>query len=67
MAFKLGRGIFLQLPVRNSANPTDALEPFVSEPAGGPAVSGIADDKCFITMGGNLSLIPHFLNRLDAM
>ena len=67
MAFKLSGGIFFKLPFRNSANAAHAFKPFVSQPAGGPAVSGIVDDKCFIAVGDNLRLISHFLYGLDAM
>ena len=67
MALKLGRRILLQFPFRNSASSTYAFEPFVSQPPGGTAVSGVVDQKSFIAMGGNLCLVPQFFYGLDAV
>ena len=67
MALKLGWWIFFQLPFGNSANRADILKPFISQPAGGPAVAGIVCQDCFVTMRDNLGLVPHLLNVPDAM
>jgi hypothetical protein len=67
VAFKLGRGVFLQLPLGNSANAAHPLEPFVPEPARGTAVSGIIDDEGFIAMSCDLGLISYSRDRFDTM
>jgi hypothetical protein len=67
MALELGGRILLQFPVRYAAHTANVFKPFIAEPAGGPAVSGIVDDEGFIAVRGNFSPVPNFVNGLDAM
>lgn len=67
MAFKLSGRVFFQLPIRNTADSANPLEPLVSEPPGSPAVSGVVDDEGFIAVGGNLGLVSEYFDGFDAM
>ena len=67
MAFKSGGRILGHFPVGNTANTTDSPEPFVSEPASRPAVSGISDQKGLVAVRRNSGLVPQKLNGLDSM
>jgi len=63
---KGGRVLF-QFPLGNPAGPAHTFEPFVSQPTGRPAVSGVGNQKCFVAVGHNLSLIADDFNRFDAV
>jgi len=65
MALELGGRIFSEFPLGNAANSARPFEPLVSQPAGGPAVSGIGDDEGLVAMGRNPGLIAHDLDLLD--
>lgn len=67
MALELRGSILFQLPVRYTANPANAFEPFISEPAGGATIPGIVDDKGLIAVGGNFGLIADFMNGFNTM
>jgi hypothetical protein len=62
MTLELGGGILFQFPFRYAANAANALEPFVPEPAGGAAVSGVIDNECLVTVGGDFGLITQCVN-----
>ena len=64
---ELGGGIFLQLPLGHTAIRTDAREPFVSQPARGPAVAGIVDQEGLVAVGGDPGLVAENLDNLDAV
>ena len=57
MAFKTGRGVLYQLPIRNPADTAGPVKPLIAKPARGPAVSGIGNYKCLVAMGGNPGLV----------
>ena len=67
MAFKIGRRIFFHLPIRNPTGPANAPKPFISEPARGPAVSGVSNHEGFVAVGGDPRLIADSVNRLNPM
>ena len=67
MAFEMGRRILCQFPVGNTANTADPSKPFISEPAGCPAVSGIVDQKRLVAVGCNPGLTADDINCLDSM
>ena len=67
MPAKHGGGIFFQLPVWNAACAARALEPFVPEPPGGAAVSGVVDHKNTVAVGGDSGLISHLFNGPDTV
>jgi hypothetical protein len=67
MALEVGGRIFGEFPFGNTANPAGSFEPFVSKPAGCPAVSGIGDDKALVAMGRNPGLIAGDIDRPDSM
>ncbi len=67
MAFKLSGCIFFQLPVGHAANSANIRDPFIAKPPGGSASSGIVDHECLVAVGGDLSLVPQFLDGFDAM
>ena len=51
MTFKIGGRVFFDLPIGDATGPTHALKPFVSEPAGRPAVSRVFNHKGFVAVG----------------
>ena len=63
----MGGIVFFNLPIWNAAGPAHALEPFVSEPACRPAVSGVPNHKGFIAMGYDPGLISDSVNGLNSM
>ncbi len=65
MAFKISRRVLFHLPIGNTTGPTRALEPFVSEPACRPAVSGVSNHKGFVAVGCDPGLITDTVNRLN--
>jgi len=67
MAFKSGGCVFFQLPFGNSAGSADPFEPFVSEPAGSPTVSGVVYHESLMAMGCNLRLVSHFFNGFNTV
>ena len=67
MAFKLGRRILCQFPVGNPADTASPFKPFISEPAGRPAVSGIGDQKRLVAVGCNPGLIACLFDGSNAM
>ena len=67
MAFKIGRGVFFHLPIRDPTGPAYPSEPFVSEPACRPAIPGVSDHKGFVTVGCDPGLIANSVNRLNSM
>ncbi len=67
MTFKSGGCVFIQLPFGNPASSADPFEPFVSEPAGGPTVSGVVYHESLIAVRCNLRLVPHLFNCFDAV
>ena len=67
MSFKSRGCVFLKLPLGYSARSADPFKPFISQPAGGPAVSGVVYHKGLTTVGGNLGLLSHLLNGFDAV
>jgi hypothetical protein len=64
---ELGGRIFRQFPVGNTANTTGPFEPFISQPAGCPAVSGIGDQKGLVAMSSNSGLIADDIDCPDSM
>jgi hypothetical protein len=67
MALEVGGRVFGEFPVGNTANRAGSFEPFVSQPAGGSAVSGIGDQKGLVAVGRNPGLISHDLDCFDSM
>jgi hypothetical protein len=67
MTLEPGKRIFSQFPVGNTANAAGPLKPLVSKPAGRPAVSGITDQECLVTMSRDPRLITDDIDRSDAM
>ena len=67
MTLKLCRRVLCQLPFRNTADAAGTGKPFVTEPAGRPAVSGVRDQKHLVAMGCNSGLIAENVDGLDAM
>ena len=67
MALEMGGRILCQLPVGNPADTADPFKPFISQPACGPAVSGISDQKRFVAVGCNPGLTADDIDRLDSM
>ena len=65
MPLESGRGILGQLPVRDPAFRAGFPEPLVPEPTGGPAVSGVVDQKDPVAVGGDPGLIPGLFYRSD--
>jgi len=65
MAFKISRRVLFHLPIRNTTGSARAPEPFVSEPACRPAVSGVPNHKGFVAMGCDPGLITDTVNRLN--
>ena len=67
VTFEIGGRIFGYFPVGNTADPAGPSKPFISEPAGRPAVSGIGNQKYPVAMGCNPGLIADDINSLDSM
>jgi len=67
MALELSSRIFGEFPVGNTANTAGSLEPLVSQPAGGSAVSGIGNHESLVAMGRNPGLVAHDLDCLDSV
>ena len=67
MTLELGGCIFFEFPVRHTAGGTGTLEPFVSKPSCGTAVSGIVDHERFVAMGRDPGLVAHYINGLDSV
>ena len=67
MTLKAGGCVFFQLPLGNSAGTADPFEPFVSEPAGGPTISGIIYHESFMAVGCNLRLVAQLFNCFDTV
>ena len=67
MAFKLGGRILCYFPIGNTADTAYSPEPFISEPARRPAVSGIVDQKRFVAVGCNPGLTADDIDGLDSM
>ena len=67
MALELCRRVFFELPLGNTANAAGSLEPFVPQPAGGTAVSGIGDHEGLVAVRRDPGLIARHLHRLDAV
>ena len=51
MTLKIGGRVFFDLPIGDATRPAHALKPFVSEPAGRPAVSRVFNHKGFVAVG----------------
>ena len=64
---KHGSRIFFQFPVRDTAGTARSFEPFVPEPPGGAAVSGVVDHKNTVAVGGNSGLVAHLFNGPDTV
>ena len=67
MSFEISGCKFFHLPIGNAAGPANTSNPFVSEPASRPAVSGVFNHKGFVAVRRDSGLISHAVNRLDAM
>lgn len=65
MPLETGRGILGQLPVRDPALRAGLAEPLIPEPAGGPAVPGVVDQKDPVAVGGDPGLISDLFYRSD--
>ena len=67
VAGKLCGVVFGEFPIRNPAGTADTLEPFVSQPAGGPAVAGVVHAKRFVAVGGDCGLLSSLFNGSDSV
>lgn len=67
MSFKPGGCVFLKFPFRYCARTAHANKPFVSHPACGTTVPGIARHECLVAMSGDSCLVPDLFNGLYAV
>ena len=67
MAFKSGRRILGQFPIRNAANTAGPPEPLISKPTSRSAVSGVGNQKCFVAVSGDPGLGSEDLHCFDTM
>ncbi len=67
MAFKMGGRILGQFPLWNTADAAGSFEPFISEPARRPAVSGVGDPKGLVAVRGDPCLSADNFDCLDAV